>query len=359
MNGETEINIKKRRRRHRKAKPEENNMNATQPYVIEPAPAPRQTIAALNGGANRGARGNIRAYADFNRTSTRAVIEPIYVDPLPGRAEALKDEALLQGIVARSIEGRLEDIVLARDASANEPVILNLDRASAIAKVLSDTRASGRTTLGYLLLKLPSGRLWGIRFVLEPHDAEARAAAIAFFVRLAEVSERNRSEAILGEGADPAHTLLEPKIRQWFAEHTTANLAKILAGVEPASNTFEITDGDTTRALVIVASETWSDPLELAGRVVANPSVPIRKGTQFVVAEVTRDGIRFHDVRRRTDDRVTVGGAEVADRAAFEAKARADDEAKQREEDRRRAEEALARAQRETLSRRNPVLTTD
>jgi hypothetical protein len=80
---------------------------------------------------------------------------------------------------------------------------------------------------------------------------------------------------------------------------------------------------------------------------------------QFVLAEVTPEGIRFHEVRRRTDDRVTVGGAEVVDRAAVEARAEAQAQLVRREEERRVAREALAKATRETLSRRNPVMTTD
>lgn len=354
---------RKRRRRRRKPEPEEATMNGLEatPYIIEPVPAPpmKRILRPINGGANRGARENRSAFADFNRDSTQAVIEPTYVDTVPGRATAFAEESAGLGLFARALEGRVEDIVLAEKGAAKDPIVLNLDRASAIAHVLRTTAEAGRPTLGYLLLKLPSGRLWAIRFVLEARDDDARAAAITFFERLAAVSERNTSSSVLGDEAEPEHRLLEPRIREWFAEHTKANLAKLVAGVEPATNTFEVTNGHDTLPLIISVRAEWSEPVALAEEIMANPSMPIRRGMQFVLAEVTSEGIRFHEVRRRTDDRVTVHGAEVIDRASVEAKLRAEEEVARREEQRRLAQEALARAARETLSRRNPVQTTD
>jgi hypothetical protein len=337
-----------------------NGLEATQ-YIIEPVPAPptKRILRPINGGANRGARENRTAFADFNRDSTQAVIEPRYVDTVPGRAAAFAEESRVMGIFSRALEGRVEDIVLAEKGTSNDPIILNLDRASAIANVLRTTASAGRPTLGYLLLKLPSERLWAVRFVLEADNDGARLAAIAFFERLAEVSERNTSSSVLGEQADPAHLLIEPRIREWFAEHTKANLAKLVAGVEPATNTFEVTNGHDTLPLIISVRDEWSEPLALAEEVLANPSIPIRRGMQFVLAEVTGEGIRFHEVRRRTDDRLTVGRAEVIDRNTMAARIQAEEEAASREEQRRQAQEALARAVRETLSRRNPVQTTD
>ena len=106
----------------------------------------------------------------------------------------------------------------------------------------------------------------------------------------------------------------------------------------------------------MVQGTSWSDPGELAERVLASPASPIRRGVRFVVAEVVRgQGIRLHDVWYRTDERVSVGGVEVVDRATLD---RAVEDARAAEQ-RRQAALALARAERETLSRRNPVWTTD
>lgn len=326
-------------------------MNESKTYVIGPAQAPKQTLEVLNGGSNRGARENMRAFSDFNARSTRLAIVPVYTDPLPGRAQAMKEEAERQGIAARAIEGRIEDLAIA-DTGSTSPVILNLDRASAIAGVLKKTGATRRAMLGYLLVKLPTGRLLGVRFVLEPGDQARREQAIGFFDRLAEVSERNGSGAILGVGADAAHVLAEPKIREWFAEHCERNLAKIAAGVEPSTDPFEVTvTGQETIALHIALRQTWADPAALADDILADPSSPIRRGSQFMIAEVTPAGLRFHAIRRRTDDRMTVSGAETIDRATVDAeqhRAMAAAEAAR-----------LARLVRETISRQNPLTTTD
>lgn len=322
-------------------------------YVISPPRPPKRTQPVLIGGAGRGARQNLPAYAEFNRDSAAVELVPVLTDPLPGRALALKEEAERQGIKAGAIEGRIEGTVTAIAGASNDPFVLNLDRASGTAAVLRDTRSARRPVLGYLLVRLPRRGLLGLRYVLEADDTAARDGAIAFFEELAHVSERNTSDAILGERADPAHTLAEPAIRRWFAEHTKANLGKLVAGLEPTTNTFEVTaDGRETLALVVVVRGEWSDPAALAEQVVASPSVPIRRGMRFMIAEVVaNEGIRIHDVRRRTDDRVTVGRAEVIDQAAMDAV--------RREELERQMTQALARAERETLSRRNPVQTTD
>jgi len=315
-------------------------------YPVGPPRVPKRPLTVYNAGANRGARENAPAYAEFNLSSAATALVPVYVDPAPGRANAMKEQAETLGIRAQAVEARVEDIVLWQGTEANAPILLNVDRPSTIANVLRQTAKNPRPILGYLLVKLPSGRLWAVRFVLEAHDESGRTAAIAYFEKLAELTERNTSAAIFGEAADAAHRLLEPAIRAWFAEHTKANLAKIAAGVEPATAPFEVTmDGKNTLPLLIAVRDSSSEPAALADELLKNPTSPIRRGTELMVAEVTPEGIRLHAVRRRTDDRVTVGGAEVIDRATIEA--------------RQMAQERLARAEREMLSRRNPVMTTD
>src|SRR5690606_3189182 len=227
---------------------------------------------------------------------------------------------------------------------STDPIVLNIDRASGIASVLQAVKGTGRPVLGYLLKVTPDSQLWGLRFVLEPDDVEAWDVAIRFFESLARVSERNGSGAVIGPEADPAHTAIEPAIRRWFAEHTTANFQKIVAGVEPVSNAFEITsDGLETRQLFIAVRDEFGDPTELSWATTANPSNPLRRGTRFVVAEVAPDSIRLHQVRHRLDGGVSVGGVEVLDPERYDARKR---------EIERHAREALARAERQTLSRR-------
>ena len=340
---------------------EPNMSNRTDPqYLIGPTPPPKLRVPITVGGADRGARLGISTFAEFNEGSTALALEPIYTDPLPGRAVELKKEAALQGVTAGAIEGRVEDIILAVAGASTDPVVLNIDRASGVVGVLRQTRGINRPLLVYLLIRLPKGQLWGLRNVLEARDEGVRDAAITFYDELARASERNSSELILGDQADPAHRLAEPAIRRWFAEHTKQNLGKLVAGLEPVSNVFEVTpDGHETLPLIVSVQSDWREPVVLAEQVVASPSSPIRKGIRFVVAEVVVEkGIRFHTIRRRTDERLTVGGAEVMDRASMDTRVQAL-QATREAEIRRQAVQALARAERETLSRRNPVWTTD
>ena len=360
------------------------------------AAVPKRIISVINGGANRGARENLQTFARYNEASSHAVIVPTYVDPAPGRALAMRESAALRGVTAHAVEARVEELVASRDVDPDAPVVLNLDRASAVANSLRSLGGRGRAVLGYLLIKLPSGRLWATRFALEPQDALGRQAAIAFFERLAEVSERGSSASVVGATSDPAHRLLEPVIRRWFSIHCEQNLGRLAAGIEPIASTFEVTtNGRDAQSLHLVVAAEWSDPGVLAEAVLANPDSPIRRGSSFVIAEITSGGVRFHEVRRRRDGRVTVREPAAADGAAttgddshpsagFRAVGRglassASDagvdpsEAARdlgtivvavavslaRASEERAARRAIQRAERETLSKRNPVQTTD
>lgn len=347
------------------------------------AEKPKRTVPAVNGGANRGAREGLGAYEEFNASSTAAEIVPTYVDAMPGRAAELVADARRRGLRAQAIEGRIEDALAHGDFPGSAPIVLNLDRASAIANVLESPGIERRAILGYLLLKLPSSRLWGLRFVLEPGDAVVREGTARFFRQLAALSERGGSGAIFGAGGDPADALNEPLFRRWFKEHARANFAKIVSGLEPMSNALEITpDGSETMPLFLAARSFWGDARELGLAVVADPTSPIRRGTRFGVAEMTPEGIRFHVFAWRTDAELAELDADTLDHAGIDA-ALARAEAARREdaaraEAARRAEErggaflvgaavglalgvgaALALADRESVTRRNPVRTTD
>lgn len=297
------------------------------PSVVGRPPKPSRALKALVGGAGRGGKRSIPGFRDFNLNSTGTYIVPFYTDVVPGRAAALKALAEEQGLIAEAVEGRIEDALATTDVDPQSPLILHLDRASAVASVLRNPKSQSRTVLGYMLIVLPSDRMWGLRFVLEPKDTKAREDAVAFFQGLGEMTERGSSRSILGEGADPSHALAEEPIRNWFSTHCVANLAKAVAGVEPVSGTCEVTtNGQDTRPLFIVTRDAWSDARTLAKEVIANPSSPIRRGIEFVVVEVVpgpEGGIRFHSLRRRKDGRISVQeGACTLDRATFVERAR-------------------------------------
>ncbi|HEV7764008.1 MAG TPA: hypothetical protein VGQ76_03300 [Thermoanaerobaculia bacterium] len=296
------------------------------------------------------------AFEEFNRASNRFTLSPVYADPVPDRAASLVREAASRGISARGIEARVEEILPSREFK-HLPLIISVDNPEAIASALETAVLSERAVLIYFLIRLPNEELMGFRAVLQRGDEEHQKAGARFFRRLAQVTARSGSAAVLGAQGRPEHLALEVAYRQWFAEHMNANLTKIIAHTRPESDPFEVTtDGRTTMPLLMRESpDGWSDPSILARDVVEQPTDPIMRGHDFTVAEIGPDGIRFHVARMRAlDGKPAIRAAAVVDPDAYQA---ADAERRERAE--RETQEALERAERLSVSRTQPVLTTD
>ncbi|MFO0617260.1 MAG: hypothetical protein U0414_31980 [Polyangiaceae bacterium] len=342
--------------------------------VVGPPPPPKKTVLQIDiGGANRGARGTLHAIIDFNRVSQRLIIHPRFIDPVPGRAEELKEEAERLGLKADAIEGRIEDVV--RREKSEAPIILHIDRAKAIATVLRETEGVGRLLGWYLIMRLGPHRVLALRSLLTAEDDAALRNSILLAETVAKVSERGGSDAVFGAAAGGGGVTNEPLFRAWFADHWQDNCAKIAAGIEPNAFPLEVTQtGRETLPLHVVETKDWLDTDELGNRVLDCASFPVKRGSEFVIAEVaTRvPAIRFHFARRRTDDRVTVDGHHSLDDATAR-EIRASDAAAitvaapttnaqpvlRSAEESRAALAFLARAVRDTVSVRNPIATTD
>ncbi|MCC7537475.1 MAG: hypothetical protein IT379_14725 [Deltaproteobacteria bacterium] len=318
------------------------------------------SVEIINAGANRGARENVAALAALSRDSERIAPLAVYVDPMPGRARTLAAIAQERGLQSRAVEGTVEDLVERSSIGNRSPLILHLDRPRAIAEVLRAPGVSERPILAYGLIRLPGAKLWGVRIALLPSDRRGRDETLHFFEALSSLAERGGSDRVVGQRAEPAHRVIEPMLRAWMREHAAACLTKLIAGLEPEVDPVEITtDGERTRPLLVWDAPVWSDPAALARAVVANPSTPISRGRDFVIAETCRDEIRFHEVRiRQTDGQVQVRGVESFDAGAL-AELRAEDKEAERERVRVVAEAALRLAERLTISRRAPILMTD
>lgn len=313
-------------------------------------------IEVITAGANRGARMMQPAIEVFNQASERFTLAPVYVDPVPQRANQLVRSAHARGIPATGIEGRLDE-VLSEGRLNTRPLIISVDNAASIASALETIDLKIRPVLIYFLVRMPNDQLLGIRAVLQRGDEDLERLAAEFFKSLAFVTARSGASAVLGAEGRPAHIQLEAVYRNWFATHMHANVPKIIAGTRPESDPIEVTlDGNTTMTLMLQdATAGWSDPSTLARRVVAEPASPISRGRDFAVAEIGRDGIRLHVVRlRATDGKPAIGAAAVVDADAYRAA-----DAERRERARRELLAAVERAERETLSRRRPVFTTD
>ena len=309
----------------------------------------RRLIRFKNGGAGRGARRMQEALARYNATSQDAQLRPVYVDPQPGKAEALARDGHAIGMSAEYQEGTIQ---MALREGDDDPVVLNLDHPRTLAECLEAT--GERPTLAYTLIVSPMARLYGVRMLLTPEDHEDRRLAVRLFESLAAVTANTGAEAVFGLGRPPELAWQEPAYRTWFAEHMTKHAHRVVAGVAREAAAIEITlDGRTAMPLIIAEATEWQHPATLANRVVSDPLYPIRRGQNFAVAEVLPQALRIHPVRvRHTDGDIAVHHAVGIDPETT----LTDQEEGLRL---RQAETLLRRAQRDTMTRRDAALMTD
>lgn len=275
----------------------------------KPRRTPFQILAA---GANRGARQNLRALERFNEKSQGTEIDIEYVDPEVGRALETASLATERGIASRATEARIESVIAVRP----KPLMVHLDRPSALAETFEAVDRTPVPVLAYWLTRLPSDRLLGVRIALRAEDSKARSEVRRFAETLKAVTARAGSDYVIGAEAPVGHGLAEPLYREWFALHAEENLAKFVAGTEPNASPVEVTmDGTTTVPMLFVFRESFGDPLTVSREAILSPGVPLPRGSDFLVAEVLPDKVRFHEARRRVmDGALVVRGTDLLDR---------------------------------------------
>lgn len=280
---------------------------------------PRTRRTLLNPGANRGARENIKALRVFNRTSTAALLETTYVDPIPGRAEETAELARREGVPAVAIEATGAEVL---DDTPGALQLANVDTPPALSELLDLAGARGIASLAYLMMTAGNGRLAGLRLALPAGATAQREDAVTLLRALGAVTARSGSRALFGEEARNTHHLSEPLIRDAFARHTETELARLSAGVTPEHAPIDLTfDGRASLPVLVVRRPTFGEPGDVIEAAAANPSVPLRRGTNFLVAEVTDgEGIRLHEARRRlVDGRLAVRAATTIDERGIRA----------------------------------------
>ncbi len=78
------------------------------------------------------------------------------------------------------------------------------------------------------------------------------------------------------------------------------NLGRVVADcLLTVGHSKQLTDGSTSRPMVVVEGNAWRDPAVLARELVAAPPVPLIRGEGFVIAEITPEGVRLPTVRLR------------------------------------------------------------
>lgn len=329
----------------------------------KPSKAEREMLKILQGGAGRGAEKNLSAIERFNKRSTRYRICPTYADPSPGRTEDLLAKAEELGVEAFGLESKVEEAAKELNPGDKAPIVLQIDRAGDIARTLAATMDVPRVVFVYLLMKLSSGEFAGLRLYLRPDRREARLLAEHFFARLGAITLPGGSSELLGEGAEVQDLAREPLYRAWFADHLMKNLPKAVAGLEPECAPFEITtDGRTTSTLHLVEHDAFRDPIELATEISRASGTPLRKGRDFVLGEITPEGLRLSTARiRKSDGRLSLRGTVTPEVSAVQGDPFSDNDRREGgpeigvDDNDRGAEGTVAR----TLSVTNPVQTTD
>lgn len=294
-------------------------------------------IQAAGGG--RGAEQGLPRWAVAAQRSSLG-LEVEVIDPAPGKALDRVMQAEELGITATARELRVQDAMV-EDGFSDVVMLVAVDDPASIAEALLLAAEYERTVVLNVFVQLPSGKLVGLRGAFGKKNRDEKVAAAAFFTTLDRVTVHAGSAAVWGAAAPPANILLQPQMRDWFAEGLE-RVFRMATGVRPEGSTIEVTfDGVGTLPLAVRDSRGgWADKATLSREIAEQKPFALHKGSSFAIAEVGNDEIQFVTGRLRALDRtISVDTIEPVSAAAYE--------------------EAMRRAEQARLSATNPVNVTD
>lgn len=331
--------------------PDPGDGHQTSPPAAKPLEQPtggismrKETVKGLTrkiqiAGGGRGAEQGLPRWAVAAERSSLG-LEVEVIDPAPGKALDRVRQAEELGITATAREIRVQDAML-EDGYSDVVMLVAIDDPGSIAEALLLAEEYERTVVLNVFILLPSGKLVGVRGAFGKKNREEKVAAAAFFTTLDRVTVHAGSSAVWGAAAPPANILLQPHMRDWFAEGLE-RVFRMATGVRASGSTIEITfDGAESLPLAIRDSRSgWADKATLAREIAEQKPFTLPKGTSFAIAEVGNDEIQFVTGRLRALDRtISVDTIELVNAAAYE--------------------EAMRRAERARLTATNPVHLTD
>ncbi len=249
-------------------------------------------------GAGRGAERMQPFVAAHNDQSQALRLDQVIVDDVPGKARTLAEKGRELGLRTSYRETTGEDY-LEQSPGEHSPAVIAIDRAPSIERILH--MGIDRALLIYVLIQPPFGGLTGWRFVLPPEEAELKRRLADFFRTLAEVTAPSGSHEVF---EPPVNHLAEDLYRQWFAQHFEKNIAKVVNRLEPETSPAEVTfDGRQTSQVVVLDREDgWRTADQLLHDLQSSLQVAVRRGTNFAMLEIGKDGIRIHRARYRVRD---------------------------------------------------------
>ena len=268
---------------------------------------PRTPVVVEVAGAGRGAERMLPYQAEFNKTSRTIRLQPLYIDPVPGKAQGIARRAQDLGVRAEVRESTAEQWLASPERRQREDLtrlhVVAIDDPRGVARIVNASIQD--PTFIYNVIDVPEFGLSGWRFDLGSEDAGLKSRVTAFYNRLADVTAPNGAREVFGDRSRTVNRLAEPRFRAWFADHFERNVAKRVHALPPETAPHEVTfDGHTTRRVELMDSTAgWRTPQQLLGDLDTAVTVPVRPGTDFAVVELGTESIRIHRVRYRVTDR--------------------------------------------------------
>lgn len=287
--------------------------------VRNEVPADRKPVAVKIAGAGRGATHVMPFLAELDRGSMALAIRPEVISPRADELARIAALAKAHGLDIITTEAKIQDVLAAAPPGSVEPLIINVDRPRVAAEALAKAAESNRPVLLHMFLQLPGRPLMLIAAILTRYQKQLKRDLATFFEVLGKVTAPNGSDAVFGDGAPADNIELEPAQRAWINDHIATNLLKVVVDLEPNTAPVQMVVGGEARTLLLVKSPNGFRSIEdVEADVTEHLIVPLERGKDFVVAEIGRDAIRFHDGRLRTDGRLIIRSGRPTEPEAVE-----------------------------------------
>ena len=279
---------------------------------------PIRIVPLIHAGARRGARALAPYLATWNRQATFS-LSPVYVDPVPGRADAMRERASELGLAALAEESAIEDYLTGnKEHDPRSVLLLSLDNPRSISQALD--ASTGIPVLAYSIWQFPTGHLAGFQAAIAPDDEATRRRLAGFFRAVDTLTARAGSGAVFGERANGANHATEPFYRNGFGAHLARSLPKLASRLEPDDPPIGLVlgGGPPEAATIVESPRQWRREDDLLGEAPKNPIAP---GSSQLILELGPDGLRVHRLRLRRVDRgvtlTTITGTEPRGPARF------------------------------------------
>ncbi len=265
----------------------------------------RTKISMLAVGAGRGGRIMQPHFADYNTRSTTLRLDPIWIDPGPGKAKARAKEGNELGLNTSFVETTGEQYLANQPPGSTPPALILIDAPRSLETMI---RLPVLNPLFVnIIIDLPGHGITAWSFRLTPEDEEQKESVADFFGGLDDVKGPVGTEAIFGRDGQTINRVRERPYRSWQRDGFEKNVGKVVHGLRPETGSAEVTFNgrDTSQVVVLKSDRKWKTAKKLLHHLEASLESPVRPGTDFAIVELGQDTIRIHRARYRVTDNKT------------------------------------------------------